>query len=173
VRFYRSKLTDEIGYDPAMGNSNFDPTRREGVELDGAVRIARSTDLSAQFASRRARFRGGSYAGKTVPMVPLQSLTARLVHRFSSERTLVLSSQWVSSQRITDDFSNTCAEKIPAYQIFNARLSEVIDDWTLSAAINNLTDERYFNYRTRCNPNLKSIYPEAGRTVLLTAQRRF
>ena len=173
VRYYRSHLTDEIGYDPMAGNSNFDPTKREGIELDGTVRLARSSDLSAQIASRRAVFRGGRYVGRTVPMVPHQSATARLTHRFSSQRTMALSSQWVSSQRITDDFSNTCSEKIPSYWVVNARLSEVVDDWTVSVAVNNLTNERYYNYRTRCAPSQKSIYPEAGRVVLLTAQRRF
>lgn len=173
ARYYRSNLTDEIGYDPTAGNSNFDPTRREGVEIDGSILLARSTNLSAQFATRRALFRAGVYAGRTVPMVPQQSLTLRLLHRLSDTRTLALSSQWLSSQRITDDFSNSCAEKIPSYSSANVRYSEVIEAWTFSAAVNNLTDERYYNYRTRCSPTSRSIYPEAGRVFLVTAQRRF
>ena len=173
LRYYSSSISQEIGYDPMVGNTNFDPTKREGVELDGSVSLAPSTEVSAQVSSRRAVFREGVYAGHTVPMVPRQSLTARLIHKLSPARTIALSSQWISSQRITDDFNNSCVEKIPSYLTVNARYSEVIDAWTFSAAVNNLTNERYYNFRTRCNPNTKSIYPEAGRTVLLTAQRQF
>ena len=173
LRYYSSSISHEIGYDPMVGNTNFDPTKREGVELDGSVSLARSTEVSAQIASRRAVFREGVYAGHTVPMVPRQSLTARLIHRLSPARTIALSSQWISSQKITDDFNNSCVDKIPSYLTVNARYSEVIDAWTFSAAVNNLTNERYYDLRTRCDPNAKSIYPEAGRTVLLTAQRRF
>ncbi|MEY3666135.1 MAG: hypothetical protein RLZZ153_2317 [Pseudomonadota bacterium] len=173
IRHYSSRVTNEIGYDPMIGNTNFDPTKREGFELEGSVSLARSTDLSAQFASRRAVFRQGDYVGRTVPMVPHQSLTGRLIHRLSPARTMALSSQWVSSQRITDDFTNSCTDKIPSYHAFNARYSEVIDAWTLSLAVNNLTNERFYNLRTRCAPTAKSIYPEAGRSVAVSAQRRF
>ena len=173
LRYYNSNITNEIGYDPMAGNSNFDPTKREGLELEGSLSLERSTDIAAQFASRRAVFREGMYAGHTVPMVPRQSLTGRLTHRLSAARTMALSAQRVSSQRITDDFANSCTDKIPSYFTFNARYSEVIDAWTLSAAVNNLTNERFYNFRTRCAPTAKSIYPEAGRSVLFSAQRRF
>jgi outer membrane receptor protein involved in Fe transport len=37
----------------------------------------------------------------------------------------------------------------------------------------NLADRSYYSVRTRCNANLKSIYPEAGRTYVLSAQYKF
>ena len=40
-------------------------------------------------------------------------------------------------------------------------------------AVNNLTDHLYYNYRSRCSPTAKSVYPEAGRALYLSAQRRF
>lgn len=173
VRYYSSRITDEIAYDPLGGNTNLDPTLREGFEIDGTWSLSRHTDFAAQLASRRAVFRGGVYAGSTVPLVARQSVTARLTHRFSAARIVTINSQWISAQKIGDDFSNSCRDQIPSSLILNARYSHSIDAWTVSASVNNLSDERYYNLRTRCNPNARSIYPEAGRTLLLSAQRRF
>lgn len=173
ARFYRSDLKDEIGYDPLEGNVNFEPTRRQGFEVDASAKLGRTVNAGLQFAQRQAEFREGGYAGKTVPMVPSQSLTARLSHQISEARRVSLTSQAVSSQRITDDFDNSCTDKIPGYGTVNVRYSEKVQDWTFSAVVNNLADKQYYNFRTRCDAALKSIYPEAGRTFNLTAQRRF
>jgi iron complex outermembrane receptor protein len=174
VRYYRSDLINEIGYDPASySNVNFDPTRRSGVEIDATAKLAKSVDAGIQYAHRQAVFRSGSYAGNTVPMVPSQSLTARLSYLLSETRTVSLTSQFVSSQHVTDDFSNSCSSKTSGYGTVNIRYSEKVQDWTLSAMLNNLTDKQYYNYRSRCDASLKSIYPEVGRTVSVMAQRRF
>ena len=174
VRYYRSDLKNEIGLDPASySNVNFDPTRRSGVEIDASAKLAKAVNAGFQYAYRQAVFRSGPYAGKTVPMVPAQSLTARLSYLLSDTRTVSLASQFVSSQYVTDDFSNSCSSKTPGYGTLNVRYSERVQAWTLSAMLNNMTDQQYYNYRSRCNSSSKSIYPEAGRTFHLMAQRRF
>ena len=174
VRYYRSDLKNEIGLDPASySNVNFDPTRRSGVEIDASAKLAKAVDAGIQYAYRQAVFRSGPYAGKTVPMVPAQSLTARLSFLLSDTRTVSLASQFVSSQYVTDDFSNSCSIKTPGYGTLNVRYSERVQAWTLSAILNNMTDQQYYNYRSRCNSSSKSIYPEAGRTFHLMAQRSF
>jgi iron complex outermembrane receptor protein len=174
LRYYRSDLNNEIGLDPATySNVNFDPTRRSGVEIDATAKLTKAVNAGIQYAYRQAVFRSGPYTGNTVPMVPSQSLTARLSYLLSEMRTVSLTSQFVSSQHVTDDFSNSCSSKTPGYGTLNVRYSERVQDWTLSAILNNLTDKEYYNYRSRCSQISKSIYPEAGRTFHLTAQRRF
>jgi iron complex outermembrane receptor protein len=174
VRYYRSDLINEIGYDPAsFSNINFDPTRRSGVEFEATAKLAKAVDAGIQYANREAVFLSGSYAGSTVPMVPSQSLTVRLSYLLSEKRTVSLTSQFVSSQRVTDDFSNSCSVKTPGYGTLNVRYSERVQDWALSAILNNLTDQQYYNYRSRCGASLKSIYPEVGRTFHIMAQRSF
>jgi len=173
ARLYRSNLTREIGYDPMIGNVNFDPTQRQGIELDASAKLASQLDGGLQLAQRRASFRSGSYAGKTVPLVPNRSLTARLTYRQSGTQQWLLTSQWVSSQHIGDDFDNTGDSKIPSYATLNLRYSQKVDDWTFAIAANNFLDKRYYNYRTYVNPTYQSIYPEAGRTFLVSAHRRF
>jgi iron complex outermembrane receptor protein len=173
ARFYRSNLTREIGYDPLIGNVNFDPTRREGVELDAASKLTRQVDAGLQLAFRTATFRSGTYAGKTVPLVPGRSVMGRLTYRQSGTQQWLLTSQWVSAQRIGDDFANSSSSKIPAYATLNLRYSQKVHDWTLALAAQNLFDKTYYNYRTYVNPTYQSIYPESGRSYLLTAQRSF
>ena len=174
VRYYRSSFTNEIGYDPASNsNVNFDPTRRSGVEIDASAKLAKAVNAGIQYAHRQAVFREGSYTGNTVPMVPSQSLTARLSYLLSETRTVSLTSQFVSSQHVTDDFSNSCSSKTPGYGTVNVRYSEKVQDWTFSAMLNNLTDKKYYNYRSRCDASKASIYPEIGRTFNVMAQRRF
>jgi iron complex outermembrane receptor protein len=173
ARLYRSNLTREIGYDPMIGNVNFDPTRREGIELDASTKLANQLDGGLQFAVRSASFRSGSYAGKTIPLVANRLLTARLVYRQSGTQRWLLTSQLVSAQRIGDDFDNTGNSKIAGYATLNLRYSHKVDAWTYAATANNLLDKRYFNYRTYSDETAKSVYPEAGRTFLVSAQRSF
>jgi iron complex outermembrane recepter protein len=174
ARFYQHDLIDEIGLSADnFSNINYDPTRRKGIELDMKAKVNTSWETGLQYANRRSTFRDGVYAGKDVPLVPQQTMTARSTHKLSSTQTLTAAVQWVSTQRVTGDFDNTCADKIPSYGLFNMRYSQQIDSWTLSAGVNNLFDKSYYNYRTRCNPTLKSVYPEAGRTFMVTVQNRF
>ena len=106
-------------------------------------------------------------------MVPRDSLTARVSWRMSSTQQLIMSGQWVAQQRVTGDWDNACTEKIPSYGVLNLRYNHQVDLWTYSLALNNLTDHLYYNYRSRCSPTAKSVYPEAGRALYLSAQRRF
>ena len=100
-------------------------------------------------------------------------LLTRLAYRQSGTQQWLLTTQWVSAQRIGDDFDNSSSSKIPAYAILNLRYSQKFNDWTFALAAQNLLDKTYYNYRTYVNSTYQSIYPESGRTYLLTAQRSF
>jgi iron complex outermembrane receptor protein len=173
VNYYRHDLQNEIGY-ALYNNINFDPTRREGIEFDTSASLSKAVDASLQYAVRSAFFRTGvQFQGKDLPLVAHQSLTARLTYRQSTTQQWLLTSQWVSSQRIGDDFSNVSTSRVPGYGLVNLRYSHKVDAWTYAATANNLLDKRYFNYRTYSDETAKSVYPEAGRTFLVSAQRSF
>jgi iron complex outermembrane receptor protein len=174
ARAYRYALTNEIGIGTdQFSNVNYDPTRRQGLEFDAKARINSKMDAVVQYAYREAVFTEGSYAGKQVPLAPQNVLTARLSYMLNDTQNLSLMTQWVSSQKISGDFGNTCQDEIASYGLVNARFSQKINSWTLSASLNNLFDKHYYNLRTRCDPTKKSIYPEVGRTFLVTLQNRF
>ncbi len=174
VRAYRYALMNEIGMGAdQFSNVNYEPTRRQGLELDGRAHIRSRLDAAVQYAYRESAFTEGSYAGKQVPLAPKNVFTARLSYLMSDTQNVSLMTQWVSRQKIAGDFGNTCRDDIASYALVNARYSQRIDSWTLSAGVNNLFDKRYYNLRTRCDPTKRSIYPEVGRTLLVTLQTRF
>lgn len=174
ARAYRHALTNEIGIGAdQFSNINYDPTRRQGVEMDVKARLNTKLETAVQYAYREAIFTEGSYAGKQVPLAPQNVLTARLSYRMTETQNVSMMTQWVSAQKIAGDFGNTCQDDIASYALVNTRYSQKINTWTLSVGVNNLFDKHYYNLRTRCDPTKKSIYPEVGRTFLVTLQNRF
>jgi iron complex outermembrane receptor protein len=89
------------------------------------------------------------------------------------QQQMSLAANWVAEQRISGDYGNTCSDQIPSYSTWDARYTRDVQNWTFSATVTNLTDRYYYSVRTRCNPSLKSIYPEAGRAYVMSAQYKF
>lgn len=178
LRVYRSSLANEIGLSIIVPsafpyNTNYDPTLRQGVELEASGRLLPKLEAGVVAAARQSEFRQGDYAGKRIPMVANQSLTSRFTYQPFAGQQWVLLTQWVSDQRIGGDLDNSCSQTIPAYAVTNLRVSQKVADWTLSTQVNNLLDRHYYDYRTRCDPTKQSIYPQAGRSFLLSASRNF
>lgn len=178
VRYYLNELKNEIGFikNPAElfgSNRNFDPTRRDGVEIEAKTRLSARTEAAVQYARRRAVFTSGDFRGSDIPLVARQSVTARWSYRQSDTQQWLLITHWVSSQRIGDDYANLSAQRVPSYALVNVRYNHRVAAWTFSASVNNALDRAYYSYRTNVDDSKKSVYPEAGRTFLVSAQRRF
>ena len=179
ARVYRSSLRDEIGFDPdAVGpfgffgaNVNFDPTRRQGVELDWSHAVTASLGLRVNAAARKASFRSGPYAGKDVPLAPRRSAAVRADwtpvagHRFHGGLN------WVSSQH--PDFQNAC--KMPAYTTADLRYAwQLHRNAELAVGVTNLFDRKYFTQAFRCDAGeVSAIYPEPGRQFTASVRVQF
>lgn len=178
ARLYRSALKNEIGYDPnGMGpfgpfgsNINFDPTRREGIELNASVPVSASVELSANAALRRSTFRSGPYAGNDVPLVPNRTLSLRALWQIAPGHRLTGGVQWVSAQR--PDFANQC--RMPSYTTADVRYAYEWHGTEFALAVANLFDRKFYTQAYGCVGGVTtSIYPEAGRTVTATLRHRF
>lgn len=178
ARLYRSMVTDEIGFDPAAPgvfgpgvNVNFDPIRRQGLELDWNHALTKALGVRVNAAVRRATFRSGPYAGKDVPLVPRQVLAVRADwvpvagHRFNA------GVNWVASQH--PDFANAC--RMPSHAIADARYAwQVRPDTELALAVTNLFDRRYYTQAFGCvGSTTTSIYPEPGRQFSASLRVQF
>lgn len=177
ARLYRSNLTDEIGYDRnAPGpfgpgaNVNFDPTQRQGLEIDGDWKLSTTLSLSARLALRRSTFREGPYSGKDVPLAPRRTLALRadwvplVGHRLSG------GVNFVGSQH--PDFANVC--RMPAYTTADARYAVQVKNTELSFGVNNLFDRNFYTQAFGCvGGQTSSIYPEAGRTFTAAVRVSF
>jgi iron complex outermembrane receptor protein len=182
ARLYRSDLRDEIGFDPnAIGpssvfgfngaNVNFDPTRRQGVEVDWTHALTTALGLRVNAALRKASFRSGPYAGKDVPLVPRRALAVRADWTPAAGHRVSGGVNWVSAQY--PDFTNTC--RIPAYTTADARYAwQFHPQAEVAVGVSNLFDRKYSTQAFGCLGNqATSVYPEPGRQVTASLQVRF
>jgi iron complex outermembrane receptor protein len=181
LRWYRSDLTHEIGYDPAAlgpyspgfpgANVNFDPTRHQGLELEARHNLNAQTALRFNAASRQARFMAGPYDGKDIALVPSNTVALGVEWMPADKHLLNMGVTWVSSQK--PNFANTC--DMPAYNTLDARYSYATKEVEFAFGINNLADAKYYTLAYGCTAagQPTAIYPEAGRALAATVKLKF
>ena len=179
LRWYRNALRNEIGFDPSASgpfgpccgaNVNFDPTQRQGLEIEARHALSSTLDLRLNAALRQARFTGGPYAGNDVSLVPRKTLALRADWRPLPGHTLDGGIHWVSSQ--SPDFANMC--KMPSYATADARYAYQWGAAELALGVANLTDHKYYTQAFGCVAGVTNgIYPEAGRTISASLRYKF
>jgi len=174
ARVFRHNLDNEIFYDPTAGmfgaNTNLDPTRREGFELDASARVARDWQLSGHYQHVKAEFREGPNKGREMVLVPRNIVTARLAWLPSDGQTADVGVQWVDEQRYGSDFANTCAGRIPSFTTIDARYARKFGPWELAVSGLNLADKHFYTAAFGCR---SGIYPSDGRQLKLSARYDF
>ncbi|TFW29205.1 TonB-dependent receptor [Duganella callida] len=179
ARLFRHNLTNEIFYDPTLNfgfgaNTNLDPTRRQGFELDAEQRIASDWNVSAHYQHVDANFRAGANDGKQIVLVPKNVLTARLSWTPAGGHTADVGAQWVDKQRYGSDFANSCAGQIPSYTTLDARYAIKFGQWEWAVSGQNLADKHYYSQAYSCRDGQYSgIYPSDGRQLKLSARYDF
>jgi iron complex outermembrane receptor protein len=184
MRLYRNELTNEIGYDsnaigphsydspyPSDGaNVNFDPTQRQGLELETKQALRASLDLRVNVALRQAKFIAGVYSGNDVALVPKQTLAVRANWRPIAGHSLDGGVTWVSEQ--SPDFANAC--KMPSYAILDLRYAYKYQNAEFALGVANLTNEKYYTLAYACAGSLPTyVYPEAGRNFTASVRLKF
>lgn len=175
ARVFRHRLTNEIFYDPTLGggfgaNTNLDPTRRQGAEIEGQLMIAADWRVTGQWQHVKAKFTDGPNAGREMVLVPKNVLTARLAWMPSTGQSADIGAQYVSSQRFGNDFGNTCAARIPSYTTIDARFAQKVGSWEFAVSGLNLADRQYYSNAFGCR---SGIYPSDGRQLKLSARYDF
>ena len=177
ARWYRSALTNEIGFDPnAAGpfgpgaNVNFDPTRRSGLELDGSYVAATNLTLRLNAALRKSTFASGPYSGRQVPLAPRRTLALHADWTPMTNHVLSGGVKRVSSQN--PDFANQCS--VPAYTTADLRYAYQLQKVELSLGITNLFNKQFYTQAFGCTGGVTtSIYPEPGRALTAALRLNF
>ncbi|ALK96296.1 outer membrane hemin/siderophore receptor protein [Massilia sp. WF1] len=171
ARVFRHKLDNEIFYDPtAFANTNLDPTRRQGFEIDAEAMLAPGWRVTAHLQHVNASFTDGPNAGREMVLVPKNVLTARLAWLPGNGQSADLGAQWVDRQRNGSDFDNSCAARMPSYASFDARYAVKLGAWEVAVNGLNLADRHYYSYAYGCQ---SGIYPSDGRQLKLSARYDF
>jgi len=171
ARFYRSALTNEIGYNPTAdgpygpasgANVNFDPTLRTGLELDGTYAYAKNLKFRVNAALRKSSFVSGPYAGSLVPLTPRRTLSLQTEWMPVEKHFVTGGVNWVGSQH--PDFANACS--MPSYATANVRYAYRWSKSEVFVGATNLTGHKYYTQAFSCKSGqTTSIYPEPGRAV--------
>lgn len=174
VRAFRHALTDEIFYDPTMGdfgaNTNLDPTERKGFEIDAHVALPYKLRLSAHLQHVNARFTDGANDGREMVLVPKNVVTARLSWVPGNGHSADAGVQWVDRQRFGSDFTNTCSARIASYVTLDARYAYKVGQWEFAVAGLNLADRQYYSNAFGCR---SGIYPSDGRQMKVSLRYDF
>jgi iron complex outermembrane receptor protein len=174
ARLFRHALTNEIFYDPTLNgygaNTNLDPTRRQGVEIDAHARVAPDWKISAHLQHVKATFRSGPNAGREMVLVPENVLSARLSWLPADGQSFDAGVQWVDSQRFGGDFLNNCSARIASYTTIDARYARRFGPWELALSGVNLADKQYYSQAFQCKGG---IYPSDGRQLKFSARYDF
>jgi outer membrane receptor protein involved in Fe transport len=74
-----------------------------------------------------------------------------------------------------NDEANTLGAKIPGYMVADLKLAHRRGAWTLSATINNLLNEKYYNYavRSQAVADRYNAYPLPERNATITLEYAF
>lgn len=176
ARLFRSDLNNEIAFDSSVPNSpflganvNLDPTRRQGLELDGNYKLGKELTLYGSLGLRSAYFTTGQYSGKKVPMYPGQVVSLRGDWKFAQNQTLGAVWNWFSEQVIAGDFMNN--QSMPSYGTIDLRYTYRLQQIELAVMAKNFLDSKYYSYATATGGY--SVYPEPGRTFFASAKVNF
>ncbi|RBA23866.1 TonB-dependent receptor [Herminiimonas fonticola] len=176
AKVFRHKLKDEIFFDPTSGgfgaNVNLDRTKRQGIEIEGRARLSSEFFLSAVLQHVSAKFTDGPNEGKEMVLVPKNTATVRLNWK-ADKQTADVGVQWVDTQRYGKDFSNSCTALIPSFATLDARYAVRVGAWEFAVSGTNLTDKDYYSQAFGDCSNNRGIYPDAGRSVKLSARLDF
>lgn len=172
-----------------IGNTNLPPSRRRGLELEAKRAVLGNATLGASYTYTDAKFREGVLpgsafagqniviAGKTVPLVPRHKLNVSASWALTSDVRLNTLVTYVGSQYMDNDESNTLGTKIPAYAVVDMKLAYTRGPWRVAATVNNLFNEKYFNYAVRSvsvlTPDRYDAYPLPERNVNLLLEYTF
>ncbi|MGE5241710.1 MAG: TonB-dependent receptor [Bacteroidota bacterium] len=175
VGVYRTDLRNEIHFNPVIfANENLDPTRRHGLTLSVAQRLAEKWRIAADYAYTRAEFRAGVFAGNEVPLVARDTGSLSLFWTPQAKLSLSAAARYTGKKRFDNDQTNTF-QKIPAYTTVDFKLLGEYARWKWTAAVNNIFDKKAFDYgiRSTFSPGVYNAYPLPERSVSVSLGRDF
>jgi len=173
ARLFRHRLRNEIFYDPTIGwgaNTNLDPTRRQGLEVEGEAALGAAWRVTGKWQRVDAEFTDGPNAGREIVLVPKNVVSARLAWVPGNGHTADIGAQWVDSQRYGSDFSNGCGARIPSFTTVDARYARRMGAWEVAVSGLNLFDRDYYSNAFGCR---SGIYPSDGRQLKLSLRYDF
>lgn len=160
LSFARADLKNEIFFNPAtFNNENYTGRTRHDVwnaELDW--KADPRAQLRLNYSLVKATFRGGAYAGRTIPGVPQQRAGAALDSDWGHGFGTTLDAAWLGSSYLISDQANA-APRLPSYVVVNLVARYRWQQMDTFLRIDNLTNARYSRYGVHSAFSGDKTYP--------------
>jgi len=171
---YLMSLKNELYYNPAtFNNENYDKTRHQGIEVEFSSRLPWRIKFSGNYTFDQAVFKEGEYKGKDIPMVPGHKFNLGLTHFLTDYLSGGVAFNYMSSRRFINDEANRWPSLKQAFTV-DAKLTFEKNDYKISGGINNLFNEKFYEYGV-CNATSGAVnyYPAIGRNFFLRISKKF
>ena len=175
---------DEIYYDPNSGyfgsNSNYDKTRRIGVEVGARFDLLKLVEIDAldqfdfftNYTYQNPQFHEGANDGKDIPLVPRHQASCGLAARFFDYFNASIFGKYVGERFIINDTLNQMPAAKP-YFVADGKLSYKRDDWEIYFALNNIFNAKYASYQVKKTAATRDSYPAPERNFNVGVNYRF
>jgi len=173
---FQQDIEDEIHFSPAAKeNINFDETRHQGAEISLNAQITSSFSLKAGYTYLNAEFTNGANDGNDLPLIPEHTYNVSAHVNLPSDFKGAISWNYVGESFFANDLNNTLGKKTPSYQTVDLKLSKKIADFELALQVNNLFDEKYYNFAVESayTPGRFGVYPLPERNASFTVSYEF
>lgn len=177
VNFFWMKSKDEIFYNPTVGafgaTRNYDRIRRFGIETAVTSHIQEMIDLYFTYTYLEARYDGGQFADKTVPLAPEHKINWGANYRPIEWLEFNFNSEYISEQySINDDLNRMPVLK--AYFVCNGKVSIKWQGIEVFFGINNIFDTRYAAISaSNVGGTVTDLHPSPERNYIFGASTRF
>jgi iron complex outermembrane receptor protein len=148
IAIFKANLHNEIYYDNVGGNNtNLDKSHKEGIELQDAWSLNRQLALRVNYAYTVAKIDDASstnlgFNGKDLPGVSKNTLLWGVRWQPVVKHSLNLSQTWRSESYALNDFTNSAAQRQPAYRSTDIGYQYAVSkDTQVFGAINNVFND--------------------------------
>ena len=159
---------NQIDYS-TKSNINMPDNIHKGISASGQYYLTSVWRWLGSMTYQQAQFTGAPYQDKTVPDVPSWLGRLNTHYQFTPDWGGMVETLYTGNQYADSDFGNH-GGTIPAYWLVNAAIDFHHGPWRLTMRLDNLLNQRYFNYVSYSqyvNGDI-AYYPAAGRTLWLT-----
>ena len=149
---------NEIFLDPTLGgagkNSNYDRTRRVGIDLGQTFHAVKLIplhgiarwDIFTNYTYQDPTFDGGKFAGNVIPMVPLHALMLGMDVGWTHGFSWNLAAHYTGSQYAINDTANATS-RVKPYMVVDTKFAYTMKSGAeVYVGVNNIFNEKYNSY---------------------------
>ena len=169
VTYFQSRTDNEIYYNPyTYSNSNYDKTRRQGVEAAVYLTFTKNLTLDLLYSWTDATFDGGVFDGNRIPLVPRDKFSSKLTYTWKGLTANAILT-YVGPRYLISDQANQLS-MLPGVTLLDFNVKYAFKGAQAYFGIKNVTGKQYSGYGVASypfgSPPVRNFYPSAERQFM-------